>query len=219
MCFDSQVLSCEAWDALTPADLADQYFSGLGISPQDYCTRIKRMVRKFDREDAYREHLVEQLHSLKKAGSDDIEALERCVFSLRAFLDNATISERSSSWLLDVLFEYIPEDMLRFYNMDLRRGGITRKPSASSLARFLQDYLESMVDTKDQKRKTKDKKETLKVQDSANSTTKTPISCDYCKGKHLVHMCVKFNALTAKERRTEVEKYGGCFICLRAGHT
>lgn len=177
------------------------------------------MVRKFDCEDAYRDRLVEQLQALHQAGEEDIEVLERCVFAIKAYMDDALPSEKASNWLLDALFEFVPEDMLKLYNMELRRGGISRKPSSTTLAKFLQDYLESLVDTKDQKRKSADRKRDLKASGSSSSSSKTPLACDYCKGKHPVHMCVKFNALTAKEKRTEVERYGGYFICLRAGHT
>lgn len=53
----SILAKCEALDALVPESLADQYFFGLSVTPHDYCTRLERLVRKFDREDAFRDNL------------------------------------------------------------------------------------------------------------------------------------------------------------------
>lgn len=110
---DASILTkCEALDALVPLNVADQYFFALGVSPENYKTRLERLIRKFDREDTYHERLLEQLQCLHKAGSDDVYVLERCVFAVKAFMDNAPVGERTSKWLLDVLFEYVPEDIL-----------------------------------------------------------------------------------------------------------
>lgn len=109
-------------------------------------------------------------------------------------MDNAPLGERSSRWLLDVLFEYIPEDILRMYNLELRKGMRTKSPTPASLSEFLRMYLESAVDTREQKktsvsvRKPKSGKPNASSKDWTSKSVQ-PLACDYCKGKHVVTNC------------------------------
>ena len=44
-------------------------------------TRIERLVRRFDREDVYRDNLLKQLDKLQSSKGENEEALERAGFT------------------------------------------------------------------------------------------------------------------------------------------
>ena len=43
--------------------------------------------------------------------------------------------------------------------------------------------------------------------------------CEYCKLGHSIYRCEVFFALNPGQRRAAVIDYGGCFVCLRSGHS
>ena len=81
----SVLAKCEALDALLPDELVARMFFGLSVSGVDCVTRIERLVRRFDREDVYRDNLLKQSNKLQTSQGESFGAgsvcLE-CIFQL-----------------------------------------------------------------------------------------------------------------------------------------
>ena len=74
---DASVLAkCKALDSLIPDELIERMFFGLSVSGVDYITRLERLIRRFDREDVYRDNLLHQLDWLRVSRGDNEEVLE-----------------------------------------------------------------------------------------------------------------------------------------------
>ena len=125
-------------------------FFGLSVSGVDYVTGIKRLVRRFAREDVYRDNLLRQLDKLHASRGENKEVLEKAVYAIKTFMDNSSHGERSSRWLLDTLEDHLPEGMLRQYNFDLRMNN--RRHTAVRLTQWLELYLELLIDMRQMKR-------------------------------------------------------------------
>ena len=238
---DASVLSkCEALDSLIPDQLIDKMFFGLGVSGVDYVTRLERLIRRFDREDVYRDNLLRQLDKLQSSRGENEEILERSVYAIKSFMDNSTHHERSSRWLLDMLEDHLPESMLRQYNFDLRMNHY--KHTAARLTQWLELYLESLMDTRQMKRMVGERKGKFKPswdapkdraqmacekgEEQEEGKQMTTLSgaggngelCEYCHKDHDIYHCARFFALTAAGRRQALDKYQGCYLCLKKGH-
>ena len=113
-------------------------------------TRIERLIRRFDREDVNCDNILRQLDRLRSSKGESEDVLERAVYAIKSFMDNASQHERSSRWLLDTLEDHLPEGMLRQYNFDLRMNRYLH--TESRLTQWLELYLESLMDTRQMKR-------------------------------------------------------------------
>ena len=237
---DASVLAkCEALDFLMPDDLVEKMFFGLSVSGVDYVTRIERLVRRFEREDVYRDNLLLQLRKLQLTRGENEEVLERSIYAIKTFMDNVSYGERSSRWLLDILEDHLPEGMLRQYNFDLRMHNY--KHSATRLSQWLELYLESLMDTRQMKRGLEDSKKRAgsnkdkeqvhlscasptevssegKAHAAQESNPETMGPCVYCKKGHDIYHCPSFFSLTPSGRRKALDKFSGCYLCLKTGH-
>ena len=184
----------------------------------DYVTRLDRLIRRFDREDVYRDNLLRQLDRLRASQRDNEEVLERAVYAIKSFMDNSSHHERSSRWLLDTLEDHLPEGMLRQYNFDLRMNHY--KHSATRLTQWLELYLESLMDTRQMKRSLGERRAKTKLQhenakdrvqhtrgrldDSLDEGKLMAVQgagdqggpCDFCRGDHDIYHCAKFFSLS-----------------------
>lgn len=110
-------------------------------------------------------------------------------------MDNATDAETSSKWLLDTLHHYVPESILRIYNLDRKKNRQSHNPKR--LTDFLELYMEAEVETREQKKDVEGAAETGTIQASpavagpekqrygAQKEVKGPEeNCCYCKGSH-----------------------------------
>ena len=238
---DASVLSkCEALDSLLPDPLIEKMFFGLSVSAVDYVTRLERLIRRFDREDVYRDNLLRQLDRLQSSRGENEEVLERAVYAIKSFMDNSSHHEKSSRWLLDTLEDHLPETMLRQYNFDLRMNQY--KHTASRLTQWLELYLESLMDTRQMKRMVGERRgkhrnhgenhwertqaswengeaaEEVKFLTTHVEAKHTPDLCEYCAKGHDIYHCAQFFALTAGGRRQALDKFQGCYLCLKKGH-
>ena len=215
----------------------EKMFFGLSVSGVDYVTRIERLVRRFDREDVYRDNLLQQLSRLQASKGENEEALEKAVYAIKTFMDNASHHEKSSRWLLDTLEDHLPESMLRQYNFDLRMN--RHRHTAARLTQWLDLYLESLMDTRQMKRSVDERRGKVRnghrdqVHAAQEGTEKAlPPSvaqqmvaqdgeggpCCFCRKDHDIYHCAKFFSLTPSGRRQAIDKYQGCYLCLKTGH-
>ena len=233
---------CEALDMCVTPDVREEIFTNLHFTADDYVERIERLVHNYGGVDALQDTLIARLKSLTELKDESVSSLRRYTYGLGAYLKNATKGEAESRLLQSTLKENLSDGWRADFNEEVTKGRY--KDSANDLYQWLLVLLKARTRTEEEKQAflngkggksngarnsfhttielPADSPEAIELQmfHRAEQAHRRGINCDYCEGSHSVYNCVKFYQLiSAEERKKAVKEYGGCYTCLRRGHT